>query len=57
MGLSIWQILLVLAVILILFGAKRLPNLMGDIGKGIRNFKDGLNNDQDTKKIDHTKED
>ncbi len=42
MGLSIWHILVVLAVVLIVFGAGKLPNVMGDLGKGVRNFKAGL---------------
>lgn len=54
MGLSIWHLLIVLLVVLVLFGS-RLPNVMGDIGKGIRNFKAGLNDGdektQPTKKI------
>ena len=41
--LSFWHILVVLIVVLIVFGAGRLPNVMGDLGKGIRNFKAGLN--------------
>jgi sec-independent protein translocase protein TatA len=42
MGLSFGHILLVLIVVLVLFGAGKLPNVMGDLGKGLRNFKDGL---------------
>jgi sec-independent protein translocase protein TatA len=42
-GLSVWHILLVLVVIMILFGAGKLPKVMGDLGKGIKNFKEGLN--------------
>jgi sec-independent protein translocase protein TatA len=43
MGIGFWQILIVLLVVLIVFGAGRLPKVMGDFGKGIRNFKAGLN--------------
>lgn len=50
MGPSIWQILLLLAVILIIFGARRLPNIMSDVGKGIRGFKDGLDGNKIEKK-------
>lgn len=46
-GLSIWHILLVLVVIMILFGAGKLPKVMGDLGKGIKNFKEGLNTKDD----------
>ncbi len=38
----IWELVLILAIIFIFFGAGKLPNVMGDIGKSIRNFKDGL---------------
>lgn len=49
MGLSFWHLLLVLLVILILFGAGRLPKVMGDIGKGVRNLRDGLKGEEDKK--------
>jgi sec-independent protein translocase protein TatA len=42
MGFSLWHMLVVLAVVLVVFGAGRLPNVMGDLGKGVRNFKAGL---------------
>ncbi|MBI1272726.1 MAG: twin-arginine translocase TatA/TatE family subunit [Alphaproteobacteria bacterium] len=42
MGISIWQLLIVLAIVLIIFGAGKLPRVMGDLGKGIRSFKSGL---------------
>jgi sec-independent protein translocase protein TatA len=35
-----WQIVLVLAVILLMFGGKKLPQLMKGLGQGIREFKD-----------------
>ena len=37
-----WHILVVLVIILIVFGAGKLPRVMGDLGKGIRSFKEGL---------------
>ena len=54
MGLSIGHILLVLVVVLILFGAGKLPQVMGDIAKGIRSFKAGLSEDE---KFSEKKED
>lgn len=39
------EILLILVVVLVLFGAGKLPKVMGDLGKGIKNFKDGLSKD------------
>ena len=37
-----WQLLLVLAIVILLFGAGRIPRLMGDLAKGIRSFKAGM---------------
>lgn len=45
MGISIWQILLVAVVVILLFGAGRLPRLMGDMAKGIKSFKHGMKED------------
>ena len=42
MGLSIWQLLVILLIVVLLFGANRIPRLMGDLGKGIRSFRSGL---------------
>ncbi len=36
---SVWHWLIVLAVILIFFGRGKIPELMGDVAKGIKNFK------------------
>lgn len=49
MGFSIGHILLVVLVIMILFGAGKLPQVMGDLAKGVKNFKKGLNDDDDAK--------
>lgn len=47
MSLGIWQIALILVLVLILFGAGKLPRVMGDIGKGVRSLKDGLKDEKD----------
>jgi sec-independent protein translocase protein TatA len=44
------EILLIIAVILLLFGAKRIPELMKGIGKGAREFKEGLKGDDESAK-------
>ena len=44
---SLTHWLVVLAIILILFGAGKLPRLMGDFAKGIKNFKAGMKDDDD----------
>ncbi|MEG3766232.1 twin-arginine translocase TatA/TatE family subunit [Alteromonas sp. 14N.309.X.WAT.G.H12] len=43
MGFNIWQLLLVLIVVILLFGRGRIPALMGDLASGIKSFKQGLN--------------
>jgi sec-independent protein translocase protein TatA len=48
MGLSLSHLLLLVLVVLILFGAGKLPKVMGDLGKGVRNFRDGLKQDEET---------
>jgi sec-independent protein translocase protein TatA len=47
---SFWHLLLVLLVILIIFGAGKLPRVMGDVGKGVRALRDGLKGEDDKNK-------
>ena len=42
---SIWHLLIVLMVILVVFGAGRLPSVMGDMAKGVKAFKKGMADD------------
>ena len=42
-----WEILIVLLVVLLLFGGKKIPELMKGIGQGISNFKKGIKEDSD----------
>jgi sec-independent protein translocase protein TatA len=42
MGLSVWQIVLVVIVFLLLFGRGKIPALMGDLAQGIKSFKSGM---------------
>ncbi len=44
-GLSVWEILILLLIVAIIFGAGKLPQVMGDLGKSIRRFKAGWNED------------
>ena len=53
MGISIWQLLIILAIVLVLFGAKRLKNLGGDLGSAIKGFKKAVK-DEDDKKENNT---
>lgn len=43
---GIWQILLIVLIVFLIFGAGKLPNVMGDLAKGVRNFKKGLTEDE-----------
>jgi sec-independent protein translocase protein TatA len=45
MGFSISHLVIVLLVVLIVFGAGRVPSVMGDLAKGIKAFKEGLKDD------------
>jgi len=45
-GLSIWHILIVVLVVFVLFGKGRISGMMEDLGKGIKGFKKGLNDDE-----------
>ena len=42
MGVSTWQIIVILLVVLLLFGGKKIPELAQGLGKGIKNFKDAV---------------
>lgn len=39
---SIWHWMIVLAIVLVLFGGRRIPEVMRGLGEGIRNFKEGM---------------
>ncbi|MBK0397798.1 twin-arginine translocase TatA/TatE family subunit [Limibaculum sp. M0105] len=47
MGLSIWQILIVVLLLVLLFGRGKISELMGDMAKGIKSFKKGMAEDPD----------
>tara|TARA_R110000772_G_scaffold112945_4_gene217248 strand:- start:259 stop:492 length:234 start_codon:yes stop_codon:yes gene_type:complete len=42
MSIGPWQIILILVIVLIIFGAGKLPRVAGDLAKGIKNFKKGM---------------
>lgn len=54
---SIWHWIIVLAVVLLLFGRGKIPELMGDVAKGIKNFKKGMADDEEdtSKTVEHDK--
>ncbi len=55
---SMWHWLIVLAIVLLLFGRGKIPELMGDVAKGIKSFKKGMSDDEadasaPNKSVDH----
>jgi len=53
-GIGMQEILLIVLVVLLFFGGKKIPELMKGIGKGVRSFKEGMNNVE--KEIDEIKD-
>ncbi|MCK7547484.1 Sec-independent protein translocase subunit TatA [Marinobacter koreensis] len=46
MGISIWQLLIVLGIVILLFGTKKLRNIGSDLGGAIRGFKKSMNEEE-----------
>ncbi|MDO7596834.1 MAG: twin-arginine translocase TatA/TatE family subunit [Pseudomonadota bacterium] len=49
-GIGIWQLLIVLVIIILLFGTKKLRSLGGDLGSAIKNFKQSINDGEEQAK-------
>ena len=47
-GISIWQLVIVLGIIILLFGTKKLRNLGGDVGSAVKGFKKAMSDDAST---------
>ena len=45
MGISFWQIAIVVVLVVLLFGRGKISSLMGDVAKGIKSFKKGMSDD------------
>jgi|TARA_B100002051_G_C16511182_1_gene522915 sec-independent protein translocase protein TatA len=57
MGISFWQIAIVVVLVVLLFGRGKISSLMGDVAKGIKSFKKGMSseeNSSENKKEDDT---
>ena len=54
-GISIWQLLIVLVIIILLFGTKKLRNIGGDLGGALKSFKKAVNEDETEPKSDEQK--
>ena len=51
MGISFWQILIVVALLVLLFGRGKISELMGDVANGAKSFKKGIKEQDETKSI------
>ena len=47
MGISIWQLLIVLALVILIFGTKKLRNIGSDMGSAVKSFKSAVNNPEE----------
>lgn len=54
-GIGLQEIILIALVILLFFGGKKIPELMRGIGKGVRSFKEGMNNKSSDNEPDEEK--
>lgn len=52
MGISVWQLLIILAIVVLLFGTKRLKSIGSDLGGAIKGFKKAVDDDQNETKKD-----
>lgn len=53
-----WEIVIIALIFLLLFGGKKIPELMKGLGKGVKSFKEGLNEvEKDIKDVDSTLKD
>ena len=58
MGVSFWQIAIVVVLVVLLFGRGKISSLMGDVAKGIKSFKKGMSSESnDQSKNDQSKND
>lgn len=54
-GIGMQELIIIAAIVLLLFGGKKIPELMKGMGKGIRSFKDGMNGEDDKEEGDDKK--
>jgi sec-independent protein translocase protein TatA len=54
-GISIWQLVIILLIVVMLFGTKRLKGLGSDLGDAIKGFKKSMGNEDDKPAVDEAK--
>ncbi|CAH9019878.1 twin-arginine translocase TatA/TatE family subunit [Candidatus Nitrosacidococcus sp. I8] len=50
-GISIWQLLIILGIVLVLFGTKKLRTIGGDLGEAVRNFREAMKDEKSSSPI------
>ena len=56
MSIGFWQIAIVVILVVLLFGRGKISSLMGDVAKGIKSFKKGINDDEEPKSINKSED-
>jgi len=51
LGIGVQEILLIALIVLLFFGGRKIPELMRGLGKGVKSFKDGMNEITDNKEV------
>jgi sec-independent protein translocase protein TatA len=54
MSIGIWEITLILVIVFVVFGAGKLPQVMSDLGKGVKGLKQGMKDEKDNQKSAQT---
>ncbi len=54
-GIRIWQLIILLVILMLLFGTKKIRNIGSDLGQGIRSFKRALMGKEEKKELDSSK--
>ena len=57
MGISFWQLAIVVVLVVLLFGRGKISSLMGDVAKGIKSFKKGMSSDDSNQSTIDNKKD
>lgn len=55
-GISIWQLVIILVIVILLFGTKRLKNLGSDLGSAVKGFKSSVSDEDKTSEIEDKSE-
>ena len=55
-GISIWQLLIILAIVIMIFGTKRLKNIGSDLGGAIKGFRESLAAEDNNSELEHKNE-